>query len=316
MKYLSDRWKDRYDYHLNRYAGNTERTERAMRNERFQLQDSNCTKLEVVFRNIGFNSESNLGQTKNCDKRQKSFLEDFKIVDLTPSHLEFTYVIGDVYEFLIERFTSDAGKKAGEFYTSSPIAMLLAALKNPQPSNRIFDPTCGSGFLWIKVAQKIGSNNFVMYCQEVNRSIYALVRRNIFLHGMNDVDIRWGDTLNNPLLQEGYLPMKYDIVEANPSLSLDKWDAEDAPHDGYHCFWRRIPPKSKGDFAFISHMIEAANESRGNVDVVVPNGVLFKGAAKGKIRQQLIEDNLLEAVIGLACQSIFLDGYAYSHHDV
>lgn len=337
VKYLSDLWKDRYNYHLNRYDGNTERTERAMRNERFQLpehcqydylytnrnepnigelinealeelQDSNRTKLEGVFRNIDFNSESNLGQTKDRNRRLKNLIEDFKNVDLTPSHLESSDIIGDVYEFLIERFASDAGKKAGEFYTPSPIATLLAALMNPQPGNRICDPTCGSGSLLIKVAQKIGSNNFSIYGQEVNGSTYALARMNMFLHGMDDATIRWGDTINNPLLLEGDNLMKYDIVVANPPFSLDKWGAEDAGHDRHNRFWRGVPPKSKGDFAFISHMIETAYEGKGKVGVVVPHGVLFRGAAEGKIRQQLIEDNLLEAVIGLPANLFFGTG--------
>ncbi|MBB3841859.1 type I restriction enzyme M protein [Runella defluvii] len=337
VKYLSDLWKDRYNYHLNRYDGNTERTERAMRNERFQLpehcqydylhtnrnepnigelinealeelQDSNRTKLEGVFRNIDFNSESNLGQTKDRNRRLKNLIEDFKNVDLTPSHLESADIIGDVYEFLIERFASDAGKKAGEFYTPSPIATLLAALMNPQPGNRICDPTCGSGSLLIKVAQKIGSNNFSIYGQEVNGSTYALARMNMFLHGMDDATIRWGDTINNPLLLEGDNLMKYDIVVANPPFSLDKWGAEDAGHDRHNRFWRGVPPKSKGDFAFISHMIETAYEGKGKVGVVVPHGVLFRGAAEGKIRQQLIEDNVLEAVIGLPANLFFGTG--------
>lgn len=337
VKYLSDLWKDRYNYHLNRYDGNIERTERAMRNERFQLpkhcqydylytnrsepnigelinealeelQDSNRTKLEGVFRNIDFNSEANLGQTRDRNRRLKNLIEDFKNVDLSPSHLESADVIGDVYEFLIERFASDAGKKAGEFYTPSPIATLLAALMNPQPGNRICDPTCGSGSLLIKVAQKIGSNNFSIYGQEVNGSTYALARMNMFLHGMDDATIRWGDTINNPLLLEGDNLMKYDIVVANPPFSLDKWGAEDAGHDRHNRFWRGVPPKSKGDFAFISHMIETAYEGKGKVGVVVPHGVLFRGAAEGKIRQQLIEDNVLEAIIGLPANLFFGTG--------
>lgn len=337
VKYLSDLWKDRYNYHLNRYDGNTERTERAMRNERFQLpehcqydylynnrnepnigelinealeelQDSNRAKLEGVFRNIDFNSEANLGQTKDRNRRLKNLIEDFKNVDLSPSHLESADVIGDVYEYLIERFASDAGKKAGEFYTPSPVATLLAELMNPQPGSRICDPTCGSGSLLIKVAQKIGNNNFSVYGQEVNGSTYALARMNMFLHGMDDATIRWGDTINNPLLLEGDHLMKFDIVVANPPFSLDKWGAEEAPHDRYNRFWRGVPPKSKGDFAFISHMIETAYEGRGKVGVVVPHGVLFRGSAEGKIRQQLIENNLLEAVIGLPANLFFGTG--------
>lgn len=337
VKYLSDLWKDRRAYHLARYDGNEERTDRAMKNERFQLpehcqyeylyanrneanigelinealeelQDSNRAKLEGVFRNIDFNSESSLGQTKDRNRRLKNLIEDFKNVDLTPSHLESSDVIGDVYEFLIERFASDAGKKAGEFYTPSPVANLLAELMNPQAGSRICDPTCGSGSLLIKVAQKIGSNNFSIYGQEVNGSTYALARMNMFLHGMDDATIRWGDTINNPLLLEGDALIKYDIVVANPPFSLDKWGAENASNDRFNRFWRGVPPKSKGDFAFISHMVETAYEKKGKVGVVVAHGVLFRGSAEGRIRQKMIDDNLLEAVIGLPANLFFGTG--------
>lgn len=337
VKYLSDLWKDRRAYHYTRYDGNEERTDRAMKNERFQLpehcqyeylyanrnevnigelinealeelQDSNRAKLEGVFRNIDFNSESSLGQTKDRNRRLKNLIEDFKSVDLTPSHLESSDVIGDVYEFLIERFASDAGKKAGEFYTPSPVANLLAELMNPQAGSRICDPTCGSGSLLIKVAQKIGSNNFSIYGQEVNGSTYALARMNMFLHGMDDATIRWGDTINNPLLLEGDALMKYDIVVANPPFSLDKWGAENASNDRYNRFWRGVPPKSKGDFAFISHMVETAYENKGKVGVVVAHGVLFRGSGEGKIREKMIDENLLEAVIGLPANLFFGTG--------
>ena len=121
----------------------------------------------------------------------------------------------------------------------------------------------------------------------------------MLLHGFEDATIRWGDTLRNPKLKEGDKLMKFDTVVANPPFSLDKWGADEAGDDPYNRFWRGVPPKSKGDWAFISHMIETAYEGRGKVGVVVPHGVLFRGAAEGKIRQRTIEDNLLEAVIGL-----------------
>jgi type I restriction enzyme M protein len=121
----------------------------------------------------------------------------------------------------------------------------------------------------------------------------------MLLHGFEDATIRWGDTLRNPKLKEGDALMKFDTVVANPPFSLDKWGADGAADDPHNRFWRGVPPKSKGDWAFISHMIETAYEGRGKVGVVVPHGVLFRGASEGKIRQSTIEENLLEAVIGL-----------------
>jgi len=114
----------------------------------------------------------------------------------------------------------------------------------------------------------------------------------MFLHRFDNVIIRWGDTLRNPKLKENDELMKFHTVVANPPFSLDKWGAEDAEHDPYNRFWRGIPPESKGDWAFISHMIEVALEGVGKVGVVVPHGVLFRGASEGKICQQTIEENL------------------------
>jgi type I restriction enzyme M protein len=122
---------------------------------------------------------------------------------------------------------------------------------------------------------------------------------NMFLHAKDAARIEWCDTLNSPALVEGDHLMRFDVVLANPPFSLDKWGAEDAAGDQYNRFWRGVPPKSKGDYAFITHMIEIAKRRSGRVAVIVPHGVLFRGGAEGRIRQQLIEENLLDAVVGL-----------------
>ena len=131
---------------------------------------------------------------------------------------------------------------------------------------------------------------------------------NMFLHGFDDATIRWGDTIRNPKLLEGDNLMKFDVVVANPPFSLDKWGAEEAESDRFNRFWRGTPPKSKGDWAFITHMIETAYEGKGKVGVVVPHGVLFRSSSEGKIRQQVIEENLLDAVIGLPANLFFGTG--------
>ena len=130
-------------------------------------------------------------------------------------------------------------------------------------------------------------------------STWALCRMNMFLHSFDSARVEWCDTLNSPLLVENDRLMKFNCVVANPPFSLDKWGAENAESDQYNRFWRGVPPKSKGDWAFISHMVEIALEKQGRVAVVVPHGVLFRGAAEGRIRQKMIEENLLDAVIGL-----------------
>src|SRR5690554_1870605 len=327
VKYISDVHKEKKEVYEKKYNGDQVRIERALKHERFKMaenssfdflyenrnadnlgelinialeniEDENRAKLDKVFRNIDFNSEPNLGQTKDRNRRLKNLLMDFATLDLRPSNLEDNDVIGDSYEFLIGNFASDAGKKAGEFYTPAGVSTLLAKLVEPKEEDRIYDPTCGSGSLLLKAAKEVGSPNFSLSGQEVNGSTWALARMNMFLHGRDNASIEWGDTLNNPLHKENDLLKKFDIVIANPPFSLDKWGAENAASDQYVRFSRGIPPKSKGDYAFISHMVESLNE-HGRAGVVAPHGVLFRGSSEGIIRKAFIEENLLKAVIGL-----------------
>ena len=265
------------------------------------IEEKNRAKLEGVFRNIDFNSEANLGKTKDRNRRLKQLLEDFHKpqLDMRPSRVSED-VIGNTYIYLIERFASDSGKKAGEFFTPFKVSELVAKLAAPKPGDRICDPACGSGGLLIKAAKEVGDRNFALFGQESNGSTWALCRMNMFLHSFDSARIEWCDTLNSPLLVENDRLMKFNCVVANPPFSLDKWGAEHAEDERYNRFWRGVPPKSKGDWAFITHMIETALEKEGRVAVVVPHGVLFRGAAEGRIRRKMIEENMLDAVIGLA----------------
>ena len=152
------------------------------------------------------------------------------------------------------------------------------------------------------------SKNFSLFGQESNGSTWALCRMNMFLHEQDAARIEWCDTINNPKLVEDDKLMKFNVVVANPPFSLDKWGADFAGHDPHRRFWRGIPPKSKGDYAFITHMIEIGPGDDGRVGVIVPHGVLFRGGSEGLIRQKLIEENLLEAVIGLPANLFFGTG--------
>lgn len=264
------------------------------------IEDANKAKLSGVFRNIDFNSEANLGQTKDRNRRLKNLLEDFSKdeLDLSPDRVPED-VIGNTYIYLIERFGSDAGKKAGEFYTPHKVSELVARLAAPKPGDMICDPACGSAGLLIEAAKAVGAPNYALFGMEVNGSTWALARMNMFLHGIDSARIEWCDTLTSPALVDNDKLMKFHVVVANPPFSLDKWGAEEAANDRFGRFWRGVPPKSKGDYAFITHMVESAIEKEGRVAVVVPHGVLFRGGAEGRIRQKLIEENLLDAVIGL-----------------
>jgi len=231
----------------------------------------------------------------------KNLLEDFADprLDLRPSVIGNRDVIGDVYEYLIGQFAAGAGKKAGEFYTPPEVSILLAKLVRPKPGERICDPACGSGSLLIRVAKETGSQNYFLGGQESNGSTWALCRMNMFLHDMDGAQIEWCDTISNPRLLDHDELMRFNVVVANPPFSLKKWGADFAANDPYNRFHRGLPPASKGDYAFISHMVEIALEGEGRVGVIVPHGVLFRGASEGIIRKQFIDENILEAVIGL-----------------
>ncbi len=339
LKYVSDSWADKRDEYARKYGGDPVRVERALARERFvvpptsefawlyerrnednlgelinqaleAIEDANRAKLENVFRNIDYNSEPNLGETRDRNRRLRNLLDDFANakLDMRPSRVGHMDVIGNAYEFLIGKFASDAGKKGGEFYTPPEVATLLAKLLAPKPGETIYDPACGSGSLLIRMAREVGSNNYSLFGQEVNGQTWALCKMNMFLHEIDNARIEWGDTLNTPRLVEGSSIRRFNVVVANPPFSLDKWGAEKAPDDRYGRFHRGTPPKSKADYAFISHMVESAVEADGRVGVIVPHGVLFRGGAEGKIRRKLIEENLLEAVIGLPANLFFGTG--------
>ena len=328
VKYLSDIRKSKLAEYEKKYKADKVRIQRAMSRERFvvdesctfdhlyvhrndndigqiintvleRIEDANKAKLHNVFRNIDFNSEANLGQTRQRNTRLKNLLEDFAALDLGPEHVDRMDVIGDVYEYLIEKFAASAGKKAGEFYTPATVSETLARLVAPKPGDRICDPACGSGSLLIRTARQVGSDDFSLYGQEMNGSTWALCKMNMFLHEVDSAHIEWEDTIRHPQFVENDALMKFDVVIANPPFSLDKWGQEIAAEDRYGRFYRGIPPKSKGDWAFISHMLATAIERQGRVGVVVPHGVLFRGGQEGKIRETVIRENLLDAVIGL-----------------
>lgn len=345
LKYVSDTWDEHLGEYRRRYPGDEDRIHRMLSRERFvlpaeshfrylherrsaenigelinialaQMEDANRVKLENVFRGVNFNSEPILGQTRDRNRRLKNLLEDFAApaLDLRPARVGSVDVIGNAYEYLIGYFASDAGRKGGEFYTPREVAELLAALLAPEKGSTICDPACGSGSLLIRVARDVPDHDYDLYGQEVNGETWALCRMNLFLHGVDKARIEWGDTLNNPkLFDENNRTgtrslMKFDVVVANPPFSLDKWGAENAEKDEFRRYWRGVPPKSKADYAFITHMVETADPKHGRMGVVVPHGVLFRGGAEGRIRRKLLEDGVIESVIGLPANLFFGTG--------
>lgn len=326
-KYLSDLSEKQHQKYKERFGDDETRIAEKMKSDRFYLppktsfqyiftlrekdnigeeinkalqmiEDENRSKLEGVF-SVDFNSEAILGKLEERNRMLRHLIDDFAKINLSDINDE---IIGNSYMYMIERFGADAGKKAGEFFTPSRVAKLLAMLAQPKEGDRICDVACGSGGLLLLAGQEIekqGSKNYALYGQESTGSTYQLARMNMFLHGRDSARIEWGDTLNNPLLVEDDKLMKFQTVVANPPFSLKKWGAENAESDKFKRFWRGVPPKDKGDFAFISHMVEVAMPKSGRVAVIVPHGVLFRGGAEGKIRQAMLEENIIDAVIGL-----------------
>lgn len=340
VKYLSDTNKEKLEEYTKRYNGDQVRIKRALSRERFildetstfdylygkrndpeigmiinkaleRLENDNAGKLRGVFRNIDFNSEAVLGKTKERNAMLKTLLEDFAKLDLRPSMLEGEDIIGNAYQYMIGLFASDAGKKGGEFFTPAEVSELLARLVKPKENDRIYDPTCGSGSLLIRVVKQVPNRKVAIYGQERNGQTHALARMNMYLHGIDDARIEWGDTLANPLHLEDDKLMTFQVIVANPPFSLDKWamgfagesnNGEkfkmEASLDPYGRFAWGVPPASKGDYAFVLHILHSLAED-GRAAVILPHGVLFRGASEGKIRKAIIESNLLDAVIGL-----------------
>lgn len=262
------------------------------------IEEANKEKLDGVFRHINFNSEFDLGARETRNKMLKSLIETFDSVDLNEFNDD---IIGNAYMYLIAQFGSDA-KKGGEFFTPQCLADLLVRLGDPHKGAKICDPTCGSGGLLLLAGQYVkdeysdGKNDFSLFGQEKQSENYNLCRINMFLHNHDSAKIERGDTLSDPKLTNGDRLEKFDLVLANPPFSVP-WNAPE--NDKYGRYKRGIAPKSKADYAFINHMVETAELRSGKVVVIVPHGVLFRGGEEGKIRKKLIEENLLDTVIGV-----------------
>lgn len=332
VKYISDLHEAKRDELVKEYGDNKERIKRKLERELFVLdeestfdylyknreadnigelinqtlksiENSNYEKLNNVFR-VDFNSEAKLGTKKQKNQRLKTLLEDFHDVDFKP-YLNKIDLVGDVYEYLIGQFAADAGKGGGEFYTPAEVAKLAAKILAPKDGDTIYDPTCGSGSLLLKAAAEVGSDNYYLYGQEVNSTTWALAKMNMFLHGVSQAKLECDDTINAPQFLENDTIKKFDKVIANPPFSKSKWTKMSQPSDDeYGRFHRGLPPKSKGDWAFVTHMVESL-KSNGKAVIVVPLGVLFRGAAEGSIRKSMIDENLIEAVIGLSDNLFF-----------
>lgn len=254
--------------------------------------------LEGVLGSVDFNKKDKLS-----DNELQDLLSHFSKYRLRNEDFESPDLLGSAYEYLIKQFADSAGKKGGEFYTPSEVVWLLVSLLKPTEGMKIYDPTVGSGGMLIQTRNYLAEHdenpqNLSLYGQEKNLNTWAICRMNMFLHGVFNADIRKGDTLGDPQHTRGGELMLFDRVIANPPFSLKKWGKDIADNDPYGRYPYGTPPKNAGDLAFIQHMIASLN-AEGKMGVVVPHGVLFRGSSEKKIRKGILEDDLLEAVIGL-----------------
>jgi len=272
-----------------------------------EIEAANAPRLDGILRATNWNDDTKLGSPANRERIIRSLLVHFSDLNLRDDNLDDREVMGNAYEYLIKQFADDAGKKGGEFYTPRSVVRLIVQMLRPTERMRICDPTAGSGGMLIYSARYVeehGGNpvNLVLHGQERNLGTAGICRMNMLLHGLRGARIEAGDTIAEPQLADdrGRL-LAYDRVIANPPFSLKEWGHEFAPTDPHHRFDRfgAIPPRTKGDLAFLQHMIATTNNT-GMVGVVMPHGILFRGGAEGVIRKGIVDADLFEAIIGLA----------------
>jgi type I restriction enzyme M protein len=286
----------------------------------FSAIEEHNSSLEGVMTAVHFGDSEKLP-----DKLLSRLLQHFNKHSLANSNLENPDILGNAYEYLIREFADDAGKKGGEFYTPKEVVQLLVQLIKPEAGNSIYDPTCGSGGMLIQSAHYIADHGgmvgeFVdctLKGQEKNLGTWAICKINMIVHNFNGSDIRKGDTLGSPKHTENGELETFDRVIANPPFSLSQWweaaevdvktDAKGKPiapkyneavSDEYGRFKYGIPPRSYGDMAFMQHMISVLKHN-GKMGIVLPHGVLFRGGSEGRIREGLLKDDLIEAIVGL-----------------
>lgn len=267
------------------------------------IEDAN-PRLKGVFQDVDF-----ANRERFPDHLLDALLQHFEKHRMRRADVD-SRVLGDAYEYLIAKFADDAGKKGGEFYTPKEVVRLMVEVLRPEEGMTVYDPAAGSGGMLLEAVHFMERNGknpkaLTLYGQEKNLNTWAICKMSLFLHDIDDAFLERGDTLLDPKhLSDESVLKRFDLVLANPPFSLSPWGhdvwkkGDRFGRDTYGC-----PPKSYGDLAFVQHMV-ASLRSRGRMAVVVPHGVLFRGGQEGKIRQGLLEDDLIEAVVGLG-QNLF-----------
>lgn len=268
--------------------------------------------IEKAFRGIEqSNQELLYGIFGDAQWSNKNKLSDRLLIDLIEHFSQYSLsnslvdadILGQSYEYLIKHFADLTNKKAGEFYTPRSVVHLLGLILDPHEGESVYDPACGTGGMLLECVNHLQENKedyrtLTLYGQEKNLTSSSIARMNMFLHGIEDFNIIRGDTLRNPGFFAADGLKTFDCVIANPPFSLDDWGSENWVNDPYGRNIAGVPPKGNGDMAWVQHMIKSMN-STGRMTVVLPHGALFRKGAEGKIREALLKQDLLEAVIGL-----------------
>ncbi|WP_321840988.1 class I SAM-dependent DNA methyltransferase [Paraburkholderia bannensis] len=280
-------------------SGNGHRIDKALG----AIEQAN-NELRGVFEVISFDATA-LGSAAQKDRLLCQLLDVFhsNALDFRANREGAEEAVAYACDSLV-KYVAGSGKLGADFFTPSEICQLIARLVQPEDKDAIGDPCCGSGSLLITCSQlareRSGRGACHLYGQEKNGSAWALARMNMVLHGETQYQLEWGDTLRDPrLLGTGGHLRKFEIVVSTPPFSLKDWGHEVAERDAHQRYWRGVPPRMSGDYAFISHMVETLQPETGRMVVVVSHGVLFRGAAEGQIRERLLQENLIDAVIGL-----------------
>ena len=265
--------------------------------------------LQGVINNADFDDPNKLGEGKAMQDRLTNLVSIFQDIDFTGSRAEGDDLLGDAYEYLMRHFATESGKSKGQFYTPAEVSRIMAQVleipKDAPRSTTVYDPTCGSGSLLIKVADS-APNGLSIYGQEKDNATWALSRMNMILHGNETHDIRQGDTLSDPKFLKGEQLQTFDYFVANPPFSVKTWkngfDKEYGRFDGF-----AEPPEKNGDYAFLLHMVKSL-KSDGRGAVILPHGVLFRGNTEAAIREELIRRGLIKAIIGLPANLFYGTG--------
>lgn len=263
-----------------------------------RIQQANPDTLAGVFGDVQWANQDRLPQSALA-----ALLNSFHSVRLDPDSVNGD-MLGSAYEYLLREFAEASGKKAGEFFTPRHVVHLLVKILDPKPGDTVADPACGSGGMLVETVTAVKEaggdpRTLRLHGQEINLTTSAIAKMNLYLHGLKEFKVVRGDTFREPKLLDGAGLQKFDVVIANPPFSLQNWGADGWASDPYGRVVCGVPPAKNGDYAWIQHMVASMKDGTGRVGVVMPHGVLFRGAKEGAIRECLIRKDLLEAVIGL-----------------